>query len=398
MLTRSSAFATLLVAVTIGAISAPRAEAQAPLSLTSLKLPLPPGSAWRVIQGYNGGTHVPGPEQYALDLVRDGGATGGVDVLAPASGSVWFAHAPGAGNGCISIKVDGGGGLIVQMCHIVLSRAMRPDERVTAGTPLGAIGADGRVGNNGIAHLHLSMHRTNDYGVTRIPTPFSSGNGLPLEGFNLPADGSRNQYACPGASCAGKLVSTMGLPTSSAISAPAASGAGAPPVAAPMTVAPMTVAPVPRPAAPAPPPAARIGLRAVVAGAGDCVNVREQPTTSGAIKACLPDGARLKIVEGPVAADGYTWWRLDGLGWAVGIYLSPVAPSLESGGSARVSTGQGECLNVRTAPAIASTATHCLADGGVVQLEAGPYEADGLTWWRLAGSGWVSGEYLTPEQ
>ena len=165
-----------------------------------------------------------------------------------------------------------------------------------------------------------------------------------------------------------------------------------------MTAAPVTAAPVPRPVAPVVPPATRIGLRAVGAGAGDCVNVREQPTTSGAIKACLPDGARLKIVDGPVSADGYTWWRLDGLGWAVGIYLSPVAPSLESGGSARVSAGQGECLNVRTAPAVASSATQCLADGSVVQLEAGPYEADGLTWWRLAGSGWVSGEYLTPAE
>jgi len=87
-----------------------RTDAQTAPTMTSLKLPVPAGTAWKVLQGYNGGTHTAGPEFYALDLVRDGGATGGTDVVAPASGSLWFAHAPGAGNGCVSIKVDGGGG------------------------------------------------------------------------------------------------------------------------------------------------------------------------------------------------------------------------------------------------------------------------------------------------
>jgi murein DD-endopeptidase MepM/ murein hydrolase activator NlpD len=384
----------VIAALLLLLVTAPRADAQSAPTLTTLKLPLPAGSTWKVLQGYNGGTHVPGPEQYAFDLVRDGGPTGGTEVVAPAPGSVWFAHAPGAGNGCVSIKLDGGGGLIVQMCHIVLHRAMRADERVSTGTPLGMIGEDGRVGNNGIAHLHLSMHRTSDYGVTRVPAPFAAGAGLTLEGLNLPPDGSRNQYACPGAGCVGRLVSTVGTDTTVAIpsTVPSPGASPSPPPATPPTP------PAPPPSAPAPPGPLRAGVRAVVAGAGDCVNIREGPGMTARVLQCLPDGARLKLEDGPIAADGYQWWRLEGLGWAVSNYLSALAPSLEVGGRARVNAGRGECLNVRVGPSASAQGTGCIADGLVVRLTMGPFGADGVTWWQLEGGGWVAGEYLLPEE
>jgi murein DD-endopeptidase MepM/ murein hydrolase activator NlpD len=405
----------MLAAVIAGAAlllyPARASEAQTAATLPTLKLPLPAGTAWKVLQGYNGGTHVAGPEQYALDLVRDGGPTAGTEVLAPAAGSLWFAHAPGAGNGCASIKLDGGGGLIVQFCHIVLHRVMRPDERISAGMSLGTIGADGRVGNNGIAHLHLSMHRTPDFGVTRIPAPFSSAGGIGLEGRNLTPDGSRNQLACPGASCPGTLVSTLGsasaptpvtsMPPASPPTPPVVNAPPAPPL--PVGPVPPSAPPTPmRPAPPTPlaPIVIRPGVRAVVAGAGDgdCVNVREQPSLGGPVKTCLADGARLRVVEGPVAADGYQWWRLDGLGWAAGMYLTALAPALEPGGTARVNVGAGSCLNVRTAPAIAAPAGFCLPDGTSVRLVQGPFAADGESWWQMEGGGWLSGQYLTPEE
>ncbi len=394
MLNRLPALGGVVIAgLLLCLMTAPRADAQSAPTLTTLKLPLPAGSTWKVLQGYNGGTHVPGPEQYALDLVREGGPTGGTEVVAPAAGAVWFAHAPGAGNGCASIKIDGGGGLIVQMCHIVLHRALRADERVSAGMSLGVIGEDGRVGNNGIAHLHLSMHRTSDYGVTRVPVPFSSSGGMSLEGVNMTPDGSRNQYACPGAGCVARLVSTVGTDTNVPI--PSTPGA---PAASPRPPSPSaTPAPSTPPSAPAPPGPLRPGVRAVVAGAGDCVNVREGPATSAKVVQCLPDGARLKLEEGPMTADGYQWWRLEGLGWAVSNYLSALAPSLEVGGRATVNAGRGDCLNVRIAPSMSAQGTGCIADGLTVRLVMGPFEADGVTWWQLEGGGWVSGQYLTPE-
>jgi hypothetical protein len=144
----------------------------------------------------------------------------------------------------------------------------------------------------------------------------------------------------------------------------------------------------------------RPGVSAVVAGAGegDCVNVRDQPSLSATVKTCLADGARLRVVEGPVAADGYQWWRLEGLGWAAGMYLTALAPALEPGGTARVNVGVGSCLNVRNAPAIVAPAGFCLPDGTDVRLVQGPYAADGQSWWQIEGGGWLSGEYLTPEE
>lgn len=377
----------VLVGVVVALLLITPTAAQSPTaSLGSLKLPFRVGTAWKVLQGYNGGTHVPGPEQYALDLVLDGGASAGADVIAPASGTLWFAQAPGANNGCMSILIDGGGGLIVQMCHMLLSRVMQPNERISAGALLGTIGEAGAVGNNGTAHLHLSLHRTPDYGVTRIPAPFASGSGLSLEGMNLPPDGSRNQYACTPTLCVGRMTSSNG---SAAVTSPASPAATPPSVMVPAPPA----APRAINAAPPTPVALRVGVRAVVAGTGDCVNVRETPGLAGKALSCLPDGARLRIIEGPVAADAMQWWRLDGLGWAVSSYLTALAPTLEIGSTARVVAGRGDCLNVRSAPARAAPPTDCLADGRSVRITGGPVEADGIVWWRL-DAGWVSGEFL----
>jgi hypothetical protein len=53
---------------------------------------------------------------------------------------------------------------------------------------------------------------------------------------------------------------------------------------------------------------------------GDTLNVRAGPGTSFEIVARLPDGARVTLVEGPRAGDGYSWWRIragNAEGWVV---------------------------------------------------------------------------------
>ncbi len=354
------------------------AEAQAPPA--GIRLPVPQGQSWRAIQGYNGGTHTSLPERYALDLVREDGPTGGADVLAPAAGTLWFMHSPGSGNGCLSIRVDGSNGLIVQMCHII-ARPFAADQRIDAGQVLGTVGHNGAVGNNGLAHIHLSMHRTPDYGVTRIPAPFALPDGLPLEGISMPADGTAGQYGCPGASCRGSFVST--------------NGAIAP--APPSSVAVPAASTPPAPAAPSVP--LRSGVVARVAGAGDCANAREAPSLSGRIVKCLPDGTTVTVADGPVSADGRSWWKLDGLGWTAGDYLAGVSaptPSLRAGGRAVVDAGQGDCLNVRETPGTESKVLTCLPSGARVAVAEGPREAGSLAWWRLDGHGWVAAMYLQP--
>jgi uncharacterized protein YkwD len=70
--------------------------------------------------------------------------------------------------------------------------------------------------------------------------------------------------------------------------------------------------------------------------------------------------------------------------------------ALQGGSSARVDTGDDDCLNIRSGPGRGATIVTCLPNGAVVRLTAGPFPADGVTWWQLDGLGWAAGEYLKP--
>jgi GH25 family lysozyme M1 (1,4-beta-N-acetylmuramidase) len=63
---------------------------------------------------------------------------------------------------------------------------------------------------------------------------------------------------------------------------------------------------------------------------GDGLNVRSTAATTGTVVGVEKDGASGAVLEGPVTADGFTWWRVqwtDGLtGWSVNQYLKLVAP------------------------------------------------------------------------
>lgn len=67
-----------------------------------------------------------------------------------------------------------------------------------------------------------------------------------------------------------------------------------------------------------------VGATAIVSGAGanDCLRVHSSPSSSAGAIACLMDGSAMIVSDGPVNADGYTWWRLGDLGWAAGQYLT----------------------------------------------------------------------------
>ena len=67
------------------------------------------------------------------------------------------------------------------------------------------------------------------------------------------------------------------------------------------------------------------GDRVIFIGLGEeCLSIREQPTILANRTICMADGTEAIILEGPVEADGYTWWRVagDGFnGWAVSVYM-----------------------------------------------------------------------------
>ena len=68
-----------------------------------------------------------------------------------------------------------------------------------------------------------------------------------------------------------------------------------------------------------------VGSEAVVLGAGDCLNFREEPNIDAGVNFCVIDGTKGVVVEGPVDADGITWWRVEELGWASEQFLAPLA-------------------------------------------------------------------------
>jgi hypothetical protein len=64
----------------------------------------------------------------------------------------------------------------------------------------------------------------------------------------------------------------------------------------------------------------RIGDVYLVTEAGDLVRVRANPSAAADVLAELPAGSYITILDGPVQADGYTWWKIsdffsDAEGW-----------------------------------------------------------------------------------
>lgn len=67
------------------------------------------------------------------------------------------------------------------------------------------------------------------------------------------------------------------------------------------------------------PPGLSRGASAKVVNTNSCLNVREAPTTTSAVWACLPDGTIVTVHDGPVQAEGYRWWLIEAdvtLGWS----------------------------------------------------------------------------------
>jgi hypothetical protein len=58
-----------------------------------------------------------------------------------------------------------------------------------------------------------------------------------------------------------------------------------------------------------------------ISDAGDKLNVRDAPSLRGSILGQLKTGELVQIVDGPILADGYTWWKLEPA-WSYGQELS----------------------------------------------------------------------------
>ena len=75
-----------------------------------------------------------------------------------------------------------------------------------------------------------------------------------------------------------------------------------------------------------------ISTNAWVAGTqGAGLRVHSAPLVTSNVLGTLSDGTPVQVLEGPIAADGYNWWRISAttpatVGWAASIGLSPTPP------------------------------------------------------------------------
>lgn len=141
----------------------------------------------------------------------------------------------------------------------------------------------------------------------------------------------------------------------------------------------------------------------VVAAQG--LNVRKSASVKGDKAGRYPPNALVSVLEGPVDADGYRWWRVGNnelAGWVAEgdgteLWLSPdlgatqpVERAIQIGDTVLVTVGADGLLKVRSAAGLGGKVQHQVKDGVQLKVEEGPVEADGYRWWKLTGSG-VSG-------
>jgi WD40 repeat protein len=164
------------------------------------------------------------------------------------------------------------------------------------------------------------------------------------------------------------------------------------------------------------------GFAVVYTLGGETVFVRAGPGTDYDVVREIPGGGYLLLVDGPVEADGYTWWNVERRardyysGWMVeaiptvqilrppvniaGPYFSIGVGSSTQASTyltidmiASVNTLNGETLNMRAGAGTSYDVVMELENTWLVHIVDGPVEADGFIWWEveLQGGerGWV---------
>lgn len=171
------------------------------------------------------------------------------------------------------------------------------------------------------------------------------------------------------------------------------------------TIAPPTPTPVPTPT-PAPAGSPQTGQKArVVAPNG--VNIRQAPSTQSGRVGQFGSGVLVMVLEGPVRADGFTWWRVDDeagrVGWIAESDANtrwldsnlgnprPVSRPVRVGDTVAVTVPAGVVLAIRFEPGQGALVSRRLTGGVVLRAVEGPALVDGLRWWRVAGESGIAG-------
>lgn len=144
----------------------------------------------------------------------------------------------------------------------------------------------------------------------------------------------------------------------------------------------------------------------------DVLNLRSNASTGASIVAVLPTGTTGKVLDGPRAGSGYTWWQIEtsyGSGWVVENWLAktttsppPPPPPPPPPGSGKFSNGDTvkttDALNLRTGASTSSSVIAVLPAGTTGTVVGGPQTGSGYTWWQIktsSGTGWAVQDWLT---
>lgn len=215
-----------------------------------------------------------------------------------------------------------------------------------------------------------------------------------------------------------KAVTVEPQPTLESTSAPEATQA---PAAATTVEVPTPAAAAPAAgptATPPPPTAAPVTRQARVAATGG-LNVRDQASAKGKAVGRLAGNSVVAVLEGPVDAENYSWYRVDNgqglVGWVAAgpkddpwlVLVEQAAPApqptastgrlvdraVKVGDTVQVTTEANQVLTVRADPGRGAGPVARVPRGTRFSIKSGPVQADNLTWWELQGEtvkGWAA--------
>jgi Bacterial SH3 domain len=147
------------------------------------------GGEWKVVQGYNNGTHTNRSDfaqyKYSLDWARVDGDTAGQPVFAPVSGTVQWVDRGSGG-----MLVDAGNGYGVAVFHVTLDGDLSRGESVERGQRIGTISGPGGEGYMSMAHIDITVWRLS--GRSHESVPFVGPNAI--AGQEFPDTGGANQH------------------------------------------------------------------------------------------------------------------------------------------------------------------------------------------------------------
>ena len=117
-------------------------------------------------------------------------------------------------------------------------------------------------------------------------------------------------------------------------------------------------------------------------------NVPKTPGLSGSIVGVAVKGASGTIIDGPISADGYKWWKINYsngiIGWSAENWLEPITfSSVLQSFSVNKKVSAASRLNVRSSPELGFNLIGTVETGTQGIIIEGPVAGSGFTWWKV---------------